>query len=158
MRRWNVLAELINENDYRYIAEIGVCKGDTALPLLQNCEIDKYYAVDPAFHSKFLDMDLSIYPQLELYHMTSKEAAMIIKAKLDLVFIDALHDEARVDEDIQLWAPKVRPGGVVCGHDYENKRFPGVKVAVERYFGAENVKTAPVKACMLWIYHVPKKR
>lgn len=158
MRRWNVLADLINENDYKFIAEIGVCKGDTALPLLQNCEIDKYYAVDPAFHEKFLNMDLSsVYPQLELYHLTSKEAAAIINVKLDLVFIDALHDEEHVDEDIHLWAPKVRPGGVISGHDYDNKRFPGVKIAVERYFGAENVEVCPVRACMVWIYHVPSE-
>jgi len=155
MRRWNVIAELINENDYKVIAEIGVCKGDTAIPLLQNCKLDKYYAVDPAFHQKFLDMDLSIYPQLKLIHLTSKEAAEFVQRPLDLVFIDALHDEAHVDEDIHLWAPKVRPGGVVCGHDYDNKRFPGVRIAAERYFGAENMEAAPVRACMVWIYHVP---
>ena len=157
MRRWNVIADLINENGYKFIAEIGVCKGDTAIPLLQHCDIDKYYAVDPAFHQKLLDMDLSIYPELELYHLTSKEAALVINAKLDLVFIDALHDEEHVDEDIHLWTPKVRPGGVVCGHDYDNKRFPGVRIAVERYYGAENVEAYPVKACMVWIYHVPRE-
>ena len=83
------------------------------------------------------------------------QAAAALALKFDLVFIDATHSEESVREDIQLWAPKVRPGGIVCGHDYNNKRFPGVKIAVDEYFGEENIEMAPVRACYVWIYKVP---
>lgn len=36
----------------------------------------------------------------------------------DLLFVDGLHDEASAIADIVKWAPRVRPGGIVSGHDY----------------------------------------
>jgi hypothetical protein len=38
---------------------------------------------------------------------------------VDLLFIDGDHRYAGVRSDIALWTPKVRPGGIVCGHDCE---------------------------------------
>jgi hypothetical protein len=37
---------------------------------------------------------------------------------LDFVYIDANHTYPHVKQDIELWSPKVRKGGVVSGHDY----------------------------------------
>lgn len=37
---------------------------------------------------------------------------------LDFVYIDANHAYDYVVEDINAWAPKVKPGGYLCGHDY----------------------------------------
>lgn len=38
--------------------------------------------------------------------------------KLDSVFIDAAHHYAECKRDIETWTRHVRPGGLVCGHDY----------------------------------------
>jgi Methyltransferase domain len=37
---------------------------------------------------------------------------------LDFVYIDANHAYQYVVQDINLWYPKVKPGGYICGHDY----------------------------------------
>lgn len=37
---------------------------------------------------------------------------------LDFVYIDANHKYEYVKQDISLWYPKVRKGGIVAGHDY----------------------------------------
>jgi len=37
----------------------------------------------------------------------------------DLIFIDADHRYAGVKDDILLWMPKVKPGGILAGHDCE---------------------------------------
>lgn len=45
---------------------------------------------------------------------------------LDFAIIDATHDEPDVQEDLETWVPKIRPGGTICGHDYSTEKFPGV--------------------------------
>jgi hypothetical protein len=37
---------------------------------------------------------------------------------LDFVYIDANHKYEYVKQDISLWFPKVRKGGIIAGHDY----------------------------------------
>jgi hypothetical protein len=44
-----------------------------------------------------------------------------------------------VTVDLELWWPKIRPGGVLAGHDYLDGEIAagtfGVKSAVDRFFG-----------------------
>jgi len=52
--------------------------------------------------------------------MTSDRAAELVgDASLDLVFIDGDHSYEQTLRDIRNWLPKVRPGGILCGHDCE---------------------------------------
>lgn len=54
-------------------------------------------------------------------------------ANLDAVFIDGEHDFASVDQDLRLWAPRVRPGGLVAGHDYRLPHALDLVEAVHRH-------------------------
>jgi hypothetical protein len=45
-----------------------------------------------------------------------------------------LHDYDSVKQDIIIWRPKLKPGGVLAGHDY-GKHAPGVMEAVEELIG-----------------------
>lgn len=154
-QRARVVIDLIKQNGYKRIAEIGVCKGEMAMPILEACDLDYYALIDPAMNNSLGIYEfIAYYPEAKLFEMTSKEASVYFSDThnmLDLVIIDALHTEDAVDEDIHLYTPKIRKGGTACGHDYENKRFPGVKIAVDRYYGVENVETQPVKMCCMWI-------
>ena len=58
-------------------------------------------------------------------------AAKYADKSLDFVFIDASHDEKSVRCDITGWLPKIKSGGVLAGHDYSSKSFPGVRRAVD---------------------------
>lgn len=44
------------------------------------------------------------------------------------VFIDADHSTGEVKSDIRAWKPKIKPGGILAGHDYD---WDSVKVAVD---------------------------
>lgn len=63
----------------------------------------------------------------------STEAAAWIQDKsIDLVFIDGLHTYEGVRSDLHTWISKVRPGGIIAGHDYD-PHLPGVPAAVHEF-------------------------
>jgi len=80
--------------------------------------------------------------------VTAAEKLKAIGVEADLVFIDA--DHTRTAEDIAAWLPLVRPGGIICGHDYNPGVFDGVVRDVDTAFG----KTAEVEATV-WIKRLP---
>lgn len=49
---------------------------------------------------------------------------------IDVLFIDGDHCYDAVKKDIELWYPKVKPGGIISGHDFGD-HAPGVKQAVK---------------------------
>lgn len=51
---------------------------------------------------------------------------------VDFVYIDAEHSRDALLRDIRIWWPKVKPGGIMGGHDYLG--FPDVSVAVHWFF------------------------
>lgn len=53
-------------------------------------------------------------------------AAAFEDGSLDFVYLDAAHDFASVAADLRAWAPKVRPGGIVAGHDYLKAKLPSL--------------------------------
>jgi hypothetical protein len=65
-------------------------------------------------------------------------ASNVNDGALDFVFIDADHSYEGCSADINAWVPKIKPGGLLCGHDYDNPDFPdfGVKRAVDEYAAA----------------------
>lgn len=66
-------------------------------------------------------------------------ARTVPDASLDMVFLDADHSYEGVRDDIAAWLPKVRAGGWIGGHDYDNPapgyNFSGVERAVHEAFG-----------------------
>lgn len=74
-----------------------------------------------------------------ILEMASVDAASTVDDEsLDLVFLDADHSYEGVRDDIKAWLPKVKSGGWIGGHDYENPTtlydFSGVKRAVVEAF------------------------
>lgn len=47
--------------------------------------------------------------------------AMGLRGKFDMVFVDDGHAYSDVCYDIDCWLPMLRPGGLICGHDYETE-------------------------------------
>lgn len=54
----------------------------------------------------------------------------------DLVFVDGDHRGPAVRDDIETWAPRIRPGGWISGHDYNHADFPDVKAVVDEIYGS----------------------
>jgi len=65
---------------------------------------------------------------------SSVEASLQVPdGSLDFVYIDAAHDFDSVMVDLVLWSPKVRKGGIIAGHDYDNRHKGSLVPAVNIY-------------------------
>jgi hypothetical protein len=58
---------------------------------------------------------------------------------LDWVYIDANHSYEAAKEDIALWWPKVKKGGILSGHDYAVRESFGVVQAVNEFLIANKL-------------------
>lgn len=59
----------------------------------------------------------------------------------DFAYIDAAHDEMSVNLDVRYWYHTIKPGGWLCGHDYGNPDWPGVRIAVDTLFPDAEIDT-----------------
>jgi predicted O-methyltransferase YrrM len=64
----------------------------------------------------------------------SHEASNLFEPNsVDVIFIDAGHSYEAVKADIQAWLPKMKPNGIMAGHDFN--AWHGVNRAVTQIFG-----------------------
>ncbi len=161
-----VLIRLLKDRPHAVGAEIGVNFGETFVQLLRGLpNLELIYAVDPwcaypeykrvlaeakwrtqeAFDEvfkRFLTRILPLAHRVSILRAFSTAAARVLRdGSLDFVFIDGNHSYEYVRDDIAAWAPKVKQGGLIAGHDYlahpksgenwgvieaVNERFPNV--------------------------------
>jgi len=159
-------------------AEIGVYKGATSQELLNRFPTTAWTFVDPwmmwpkeasyrKYHRRTGSLDqcewdavraqafnriqFAAVGPVNILQMTGYEACQCFSgAYFDVVYIDADHTYAAVKQDIEDWLPKIKHGGVICGHDYGGT-YKGVKRAVSEVFG-KNIET--VRSDRLWLAHV----
>jgi len=139
MSRWNTLRNLI---DYycppnSVGVEIGVKQAVTTSHILKHSKNLRFlYAIDPWIDDDkmYFNAQKRIHsnPKLMILRMTSNAAARFVPNGLDFVFIDGDHSYEQVLADLNNWVPKLKSGGMLCGHDWcTSKR--GVPQAGTKY-------------------------
>lgn len=124
--------------------EVGTCWGHFAVFLLSSTPCSKLYCVDP--YKKFetleyidsinsmsqQDMDTKFWAvqknlkngfgdrSVMLRNLSSDAASLFKDNSLDFVYIDGNHMYEYVLEDLKLWYPKIKPGGILAGDDVES--------------------------------------
>lgn len=131
-RRWEILVALLRgmaqrEDGRIRIAEIGVCDGATASYLLRSVRQLEWLGVDcyeSCGHCGARERKQAIAhiapfaDRANLYVAHANEEIAADGRLFDMVFVDAGHSFEDAARDLKLWAPRVRPGGIVAGHDY----------------------------------------
>lgn len=142
--------ELIQKYQPKVVVELGSWLGKSAVHIAQAIPDDGIlYAVDHWQGVPNIQNNPSLAPKIKnLYQrflsniiqsgvahkvvpvrMSTQEAAQALDIKIDLIYIDAGHDEESVYNDIINWWPKVKVGGIMCGDDWS---WPGVPKAVKK--------------------------
>jgi predicted O-methyltransferase YrrM len=153
--RAQYLERLIKKNGWTMIAEIGVAQGKTTSLLLSSCPNLKMIAVDcwprefARMEKKFWQHVAPYQNRLQFIRADSAEGAkQVPDASLDAGFIDADHSEAACTKDIVAWLPKIRSGGLLCGHDYN---WDPVKAAVLKTLGEPSEVFWPDALWIWWV-------
>jgi len=153
-------------------AEIGCAEGRFSTTILASWRGAKLLMVDP-----WKNLDSEEYPQkhdqvdFEAWYLRCQELAqrdprvVLVRKKsvdaandienwsLDFAYIDAAHDYRNVMLDLDAWFPKVKPGGLLCGHDFDDRNPPEscneVMSAVTRWM-REHAIVFTVTQCSSW--------
>lgn len=135
-------------------AEVGVFTGRFSRELCKRTSPRLFYAIDPWWERH--GPTFSFRPKMHTrhaYHSTLKRLRPWIKAgiaqvlvqksqealqalspgTLDWVYLDSSHEEAETLEELHLCSKAVRPEGVISGHDFTCKKWPGVFRALTRF-------------------------
>lgn len=120
--------------------ELGVYRGEFAEQILDTWQGGELILVDPWRHlPDYLDswnptdaeaednflatqVRLARFQSRLVYRRMRSEAAVLLQGDdtLDFIYIDANHSYAHCLADLRMWYSKVKPGGIVAGHDYYN--------------------------------------
>jgi hypothetical protein len=136
--RGEIIPRLINGLGMTQGVEVGVFKGEFSRHLLENWPgtlwlVDPWRAfddtegyIDASNHKHHQTAYMETMDRLEgfenrafmLRGLSSDMASRFQAEELDFVYIDGNHAYDWVKEDIELWWPKLKPGGLLMGHDY----------------------------------------
>lgn len=160
--------------DVQIGAEIGVMRGDASDLMLSARESLKLYMIDPwdMLNPEYFQKDSKFYRKdggsANWYKIACDVAkkygdrAVIMKefshiasyqfkdGFFDFVFIDGDHSYPACDLDLKLWVPKIKPGGLIIGHDYGTKLHDGVKRAFDEFAIRHNVELKKEDNALVW--------
>ncbi len=137
---------------YKIGAEIGVYMGEFTKKLcregLSVLAVDPWIAYSLELSQERQDLlyerakeRLKNYSNCTVIRKTSVEASKeITDGSLDFVFLDGDHSFKAIADDLVAWYPKIRKGGVMCGHDYSGESSRFVRPVVDAFVKAYDIK------------------
>ena len=180
---YGVFSKVIEDNNYKKVAEVGIGYGTHAKYILKNnVNIEQLYLIDPTKYypnDSFAEDIMNQTPEIpgnnfeELYTLICNELdpwknnytwfrteslnitnEQISSESLDAVFIDGDHTYNAVLADLNFWWNKVRTGGQILGDDYW---IDTVKNAVIEFAKQKNLTydllTLPNNSYQIYRFH-----
>jgi hypothetical protein len=127
------------------MVEIGSYIGESTCLFAGSKLFNTIWAVDKWSNKEIYDIFISntssIYPNIIVPVRKTSSDAVIgwDNGLVDIIYIDACHEYDYVIDDINKWSKIVKPGGIISGHDYSEKAWPGVYKAVNEVFGNRSI-------------------
>jgi len=172
-----LVGDLIQKINRRYLVgcEVGVCEGCLSSYLLQRFPklflymVDSYedkniwgrVTAEKAIHTAYKSTCAFVNRRSIVVSRSEQAVQNIADQSLDFVYIDADHTYKQVKNDLYLWMPKVKDGGILMGHDYDSRMekkglYMGVKRAVDE-FAKHNGLLVQSAGMLIWCCSIYNK-
>ncbi len=137
--------------------ELGVWKGENAERLLSMLNVKMLHLIDLWItpdgakdrydyneHYKIVVKKFEENKTVSIWVSDTVEASKYYKDNsLEFVYVDADHYYEGCSRDLEVWYPKVKKGGIICGHDYH--ACEGVKKAVLEFLSTNGLTSEQFK-------------
>jgi MMP 1-O-methyltransferase len=80
---------------------------------------------------------------------SSQAAVLFENESIDWLFIDSDHSPEGIERDLKAWIDKVKPNGIISGHDWYNND-KALSLGLDRVIYKEDVK---ITSCNIWWNH-----
>lgn len=173
-----------------FAVEIGTHQGDFAREFLDRWHGQKLFCIDPwentpgyerqakylwNSESRIEDYKLALFnldTQIFMNRctlITGSSPAVLSQTAfppLDFVFVDGDHEEAGVYADLVAWWDRIKPGGIIAGHDIVMPGEPEplwdkeIQNAAFRFCEEKGVDLyfVPEKECLPWSFYIEKPK
>lgn len=86
-----------------------------------------------ARYQRIIDRSKRYHGRCLVMRATSEQAVSEFRNYFfDFIYIDAIHTYEAAQQDISMWYPKLKSGGILAGHDYLDGIFHGQEYGVKR--------------------------
>lgn len=148
-REIRAIYEIIKEAKAKVHIEVGTFCGKSLFPTAKGMEpngtiysVDPLKAIDDVFvpdwewvvdvNRASLQAIQRLRPDIILKPIRdyNQNVAKSIKEEIDTVYIDGNHELEFIEADLKTWIPKIRPGGIIFGHDFSSE-WPTIERAIQ---------------------------
>lgn len=154
--------------------ELGVQKGEFSKRLLSTWTGKKLFLIDCWEKQNNYDdiANVSSQEQIQNYNTTVKNVSEFSKRTkiikkfsadaandfednfFDFIYLDGDHSYEGVKKDLEIWYPKLKNGGLFCGHDFIDGKVQNTETG--QYLGDFGVKSAVLEFARNYGYEVSK--
>jgi len=151
------------------IIELGSLHGRNSYCLAKSSPTSKIFCLDywnrtPSTSSDYIER----LHNIEFFKMYTSDCPNIIPVQLflnekvvpvweepvDMVFIDGVQENPDHWDILKFWTPKIRKGGILCGHDYyiENNHYPDITINIRKLEEILNQKVRTHEFSSVWSF------
>jgi glycosyltransferase involved in cell wall biosynthesis len=173
-KAYGLFSCILQKRQLKTGAELGVAYGGHCEEILKNTSVTRLYGIDPYRHLENYDDPMNVSQErfdeirtfvkgrlkpyknrFQFIRKTAQAAVDSVPDNLDFIYIDADHSYQSVANDLKTWFTKVKDYGIIGGHDYGHPNFPGVKQAVNEFFGRFDWKIHEEGEGVWWVEKPP---
>lgn len=140
-RTYPVIKKLIEQYNTKTFIEVGLGTPGLSTSILYNFQNIDIIGIDTKKNDIYYNLEKEFNDRFKFENGKSIDILNQLKNNsIDMIYIDGSHIYNDVISDLEISIQKIKLGGIISGHDYGNKKWTGVKQAVNEIISKYKLK------------------